>query len=329
MPANKFALYRYHKINQCLKDFQYSSMDKLIQACEGATSAERISKRTMYQDIKDMKEDDQLGYHAPIRFEPNKGYYYEDPDYSIDNIPLSDEEVKAMSFAAAMLDQYSSTGIFSTFTGAVQKIIDVIKIKRLSKEDDLLPYIEFEKSPVSLGHQYIEPIILAIRNKQVIRFNYKRFEADRELSHDIHPYLLKQYHNRWYLVGLNDYFRSITTYCLDRLVSDPVTLDIPYIDSGFNTREYFESVIGISTSTEKPQKVVLKLSERQGWYVITQPIHPSQKETKKKDHFIIELNVIPTYELKSLILSWGPEVEVMKPKALKEEILELHRRCLE
>ena len=327
MPANKYALIRYRVINRCLKDFQFATMDKLIQVCEDALSMSPISERTIYQDLKDMREDDQLGYNAPIKLNRDRGYYYDDPDYSIDNIPLKEEEVKALSFAATMLDQYRNIGIFSTFTGAVQKVVEAVNIKRLSTEDDLLPFIEFEHSPVSLGQQYIEPIILAIKNKKVIRFKYQRFVADKVLSHDIHPYLLKQYHSRWYLIGLHDYHKDIATYCLDRFISDPELIDIPYEDRGFNTREYFKSVIGIITSSEKPQKVVLKLTQRQAWYVITQPIHSSQKVTEKKDHFIVELNVIPTYELTMLIMGWGPEAEVIKPTSLRSRIFELHKKC--
>ncbi|HNX86515.1 MAG TPA: WYL domain-containing protein [Bacteroidales bacterium] len=327
MPANKYALIRYRVINRCLKDYQFATMDKLIQVCEDALSMSPISERTIYQDLRDMREDDQLGYYAPIRLNRDKGYYYDDPDYSIDNIPLGEEEVKALSFAATMLDQFRNISIFSTFTGAVQKVVEAMNIKRLSKEDDLLPFIEFEHSPVSLGQQFIEPIILAIKNKKVIRFKYQRFVTEKVLSHDIHPYLLKQYHSRWYLIGLHDYHEDVATYCLDRIVSDPEVVDIPYKDIGFNTREYFKSVIGIITSFEKPQKVVLKLTPHQAWYVITQPIHPSQKVTEKKDHFIVELKVIPTYELIMLIMGWGPEVEVIQPKSLKSRIFELHKKC--
>lgn len=329
MPANKNALIRYRVINRCLKDFRFAPMDKLIQVCEDALSMSPLGKRTIYKDLQEMKESDQLGYYAPIRFDRDKGYYYEDPDYSIDNIPLGEEEVEALSFAATMLDQYRNIGIFSTFTGAVQKVVEAVNIKRLSKEDDLLPFIEFEQSPYSLGQQFIEPIILAIKNRKVINFKYQRFNADKIAAHDVHPYLLKQYHSRWYLLGLHNNHKNITTFCLDRIVSDPEITDIPYEDIGFNTREYFKSVIGIITSSEKPQKVVLRLTQRQGWYVITKPIHASQIVIEKKDHFIVELQVIPTYELIMLIMGWGPEVEVIRPKSLKDRIFELHRKCVE
>ena len=328
MPTNKEALIRYRVINRCIKDFKYASLDRLINSCEDALDISHISKRTIYQDIRDMKEDSRLGYMAPIKRDPNKGYYYDDPDYSIDNIPLNEEEVKALSFAATMLDQFSNTDLFSTFTGAVQKIVDTMNIKRMSDEEDLLSFIEFEQSPVSLGHQFIDPVILAIKEKHVISFSYQRFVEKRPHNHTVHPYLLKQYHNRWYLIGWNHDKRKIFTYSLDRFSGAPKEVDLPYYDIGFNPREFYKSVIGIVMPFEQPQKVVLKFSKEQAWYVITQPIHSSQNVEMKDDHAVVNLEVVPTYELIMLIMGWGPEVEVLKPASLRKEIMELHRKSL-
>jgi len=38
--------------------------------------------------------------------------------------------------------------------------------------------------------------------------------------------------------------------------------------------------------------------------------------------------VIPTYELIMLIMGWGPEVEVIRPKSLRKRIFEWHKKCL-
>jgi len=141
MPTNKEALIRYRVINRCIKDFTYATKERLIRSCEEALDKSSVSDRTLYKDIQDMKDDDRLGYRAPIKRHPDKGYYYEDPEYSIDNIPLNEEEVKALSFAATMLDQFRNVSIFSTFTGAVQKVVEAVNIRRISKEEDLLPFI--------------------------------------------------------------------------------------------------------------------------------------------------------------------------------------------
>jgi predicted DNA-binding transcriptional regulator YafY len=331
MPTNKEALVRYRVINRCMKESKYASMDKLIRSCEDALSISPISRRTIYQDIHDMKTDERLGYFAPIKLDRDRmAYYYEDVDYSIDKLPLTDEEVHALSFSATMLEQYSNVGIFSTFTGAVQKVVEAMNIHRWSEEEDLFPFIEFEQSPGTLGNQYIEPLIMAIKDKKVIQFSYQRFDVDKPYTHRVHPYLLKQYHNRWYLIGWNNDMKAIYTYSLDRFVSDPETIDLPYYDIGFNTREYFKSVIGIIAPTGKPVNIVLRLTKFQAWYVITQPIHSSQLVSMKEDddYATVQLKVIPTYELTNLIMGWGPDVEVIQPVALRKEIFRLHMDCV-
>jgi predicted DNA-binding transcriptional regulator YafY len=325
MPTNKEALIRYRVINRTLRDFTYVTRDKLIRVCEEALDKSPISKRTILQDLHDMREDDRLGYHAPIKFDTYKqSYFYEDPDYSIDNIPLNDEEVRALTFTATMLEQFRHVGIFGTFSGAVQKILEVLNVQRLSDDQSLFPFIEFEQSPDAPGSGYVEPLLLAIRNKQVVKFRYQRYDADTSRSHTVHPYLLKQYRNRWYLIGWLEGLEKVMTYGLDRITELPKVLDKPYHDIGFDTRAYYRSVVGITAPQAKPVKVVLKFTLTQAWYVISQPIHPSQTVAMKKDHALITLNVIPTYELIMMIMSWGADVEVVKPANLRDEIRERH-----
>jgi len=322
MPLNKEALIRYRVINRCLVDSKYVSKAKLIRACEEALDIAPIGERTIDQDIHDMREDTRLGFHAPIRHSREKnGYYYDDPDYSIDNIPLNEEELEALSFASTMLEQYKHIDLFTTFTGAVQKIVDAVNIRRMLKTEPSSPFIQFESVPEMKGSEYLMEIIEAIRDKKVIEIKHKRFDSDKAYLHLVHPYLLKEYRNRWYLIGLNDDIEQIRTYGLDRIQEISVNREIEFFDAGFDPAEYFKSAIGIIAPETKPQEVLLKFAKDQGQYVITQPIHESQEIVEETDtHVIISLHIIPTFELVSLILGWGAEVEVIKPGSLRKRV---------
>jgi len=71
-------------------------MQKLIDFCKEALYKKHIGKRTIAEDIRAMRNDEYLGYFAPIKYDRYKnGYYYEYPDYSIDNIPINNEELQA------------------------------------------------------------------------------------------------------------------------------------------------------------------------------------------------------------------------------------------
>ena len=47
-----------------------------------------------------------------------------DPNFSIDNIPLNEEEIESLVFASRLLEQYSDVEIFRTFTGSVRKLVE-------------------------------------------------------------------------------------------------------------------------------------------------------------------------------------------------------------
>ena len=329
MPKNKEALIRYRVINRCIIDYKIVSRQKLITACEAALDKCPISKRTIDGDIHSMRNDLGLGYLAPIKYDRyRQGYYYEDPDYSIDKIPLNNEEIQALTFAATLLEQFKNIEIFSDFSGAVQKIVNAVNLHRLKDEKSTLNFIDFEKVPFFKGSEYLQPIIKAIKEKNVLSITYQKFYSKEQNTHTRHPYLLKEYRNRWYLIGLNDYYKEIRTYGLDRIKSLENS-SVKYIDSNFDAKEYFRNTIGLIVPPTKPPKIKLSFIREQGQYVITQPIHESQEIVEENDEkVIINLQVHPTYELKSLILGWGKDVEVLEPVELREEIIKIHKESI-
>jgi predicted DNA-binding transcriptional regulator YafY len=321
MPLNKEALIRYRVINRCLVDYKYVSKNRLMAACHDALDHE-IGERTLEQDIHEMKFDRHLGYEAPIEFSKEKsGYYYTDPDFTIDNIPINAEELEALTFAATMLDQYKHIGIFSTFSGAVQKIVDAVNIRRILKESPSYPFVEFEKAPMAKGSEFLPVILHAIKDRKVLSFLYQRFDADKPHRHILHPYHLKEYRNRWYLIGYHHELKEIRTYCFDRILEVQEDHSVDFQDTGFDPAEYFQSTVGIIVPHDKPQHIVLRFSAKQGKYILTLPIHESQEILEVNDAFItVSLDVAPNYELFALILGWGAEVEVLKPTEMRDQI---------
>jgi predicted DNA-binding transcriptional regulator YafY len=72
---------------------------------------------------------------------------------------------------------------------------------------------------------------------------------------------------------------------------------------------------------EEVQTVRLRIKAKEMPYVNTKPLHGSQKVVESNgDYSIIELRVYVTYELKSIILSFGRNAEVLQPQSLRNEI---------
>ena len=92
MPANKYALIRYRTIDRCLRNVArpFPSKEELRAACEEAlygSDGDRISTSTLEKDLNAMRYDGALGYYAPIAYHRDeRGYYYEEEGFSIDNL---------------------------------------------------------------------------------------------------------------------------------------------------------------------------------------------------------------------------------------------------
>lgn len=101
-------------------------------------------------------------------------------------------------------------------------------------------------------------------------------------------------------------------------------IDIPYRESDTNWEEYFEDIIGVTRiSGRKPEEIKLRFEAATAPYVSTKPLHQTQKPAwLETGELEIRIEVIPNYELESVILSFGENVEVLGPAWLRMKINE-------
>ena len=268
-----------------------------------------------------MRNDLSLGYEAPIENVPNQGYRYSDPDYSIDRIPLNNEELSSLSFAAKLLDQYRDVGIFSTFSGAVQKLSEKLMIRLSESGGDDKKVVAFETSTADGGGDWIDELLGHIRRKTVVHIGYYSFSSGRQSTHLIHPYFLKEYRNRWYLVGWHEAYSQIRTLALERIDAMEPEYTTSYRDHEFDASEYYKNAIGVSVNDSQPVLAKIRIVAREWPYVESQPWHHTLKLEEKGDDFVtFSLKVIVNYEFKNLLLSFGSSIEVLEPSSLRETI---------
>ncbi|MEZ4799371.1 MAG: WYL domain-containing protein [Flavobacteriales bacterium] len=327
MPVNKYALLRYRIIDRCLKNSArpFPSREDLRSACEEAlygSGGDAISISTIDKDIWAMKNEGELGYYAPIAFNRSEGgYYYTDPEYAISEMSLGDEDLQALRFAVATLDQFKEVPLFQQYESAIEKIISRVNISPRPDEDSLDKFIQFEKSTVSKGREYLGTLLDAIRKKKVVKIDYRKFQDNTLKTYELHPYLLKEYGNRWYLISWNVKRRAVATFGLERIEKITTTKESFKVDANFDPDIIFKHSIGITESQEIPSEVVLSCNVYTGRFLMSQPIHSSQRLLSENSNEIqIALHICPTEEFYSLILGMGPSVEVISPKPLKSEV---------
>ena len=323
MPVNKEAFLRYRILDRMLqnKARPYPSMDDLIDELEEKLG-KSFSISTIQKDIKSMKEDELLAYKAPIKFHrAHQGYYYTDPNFSITQVPLGEEDLDAIEFAAMVLQQFKDVKLFAEFGSAVDKIFNAVNVSSILEEDEVEQMIHFEKVPYYKGSEWIAPILEKIKHRKPIILSYKRFEADSSKDHELHPILLKEYRNRWYLIAMLEKNNHIVIYALDRVLKIE-ELNVPYrFHPHFSAKNYFKHAYGITTFEEEPSEIILESTLVQANYIKTQALHHTQKivkETADKVQFSLKVGITP--ELIMDLLSYGEGVKVIQPESLRNEL---------
>lgn len=141
---------------------------------------------------------------------------------------------------------------------------------------------------------------------------------------------MKQYNNRWFLFGLNNEYKTISNLALDRIVSFE-NMKIKYVkNASINFNEYFEDIIGVTMPEKgKLTKIELLFSNDEAPYILTKPIHGSQKKIKHDEKgLLISIDVIPNIELEKLLLSFGENIVVVNPASVKAKIAKRHQNAI-
>jgi predicted DNA-binding transcriptional regulator YafY len=234
---------------------------------------------------------------------------------------LNQEELEKFLQAVQYIGQPRFKEHFGDLSGIIRKISDTVHVNISGEGIMKYDFIDFEKFPESWGSDFLGPLVDAIRNKQVIEIYYQPFYEEKPYFIHVHPYLLKEYQHRWYLIGLNDQKKELRTYGLDR-IWEIKNIDKPYIPKNFQAKEYFKNTVGVISPTGTPPKIKISVKKPQAFYLITQPLHLSQGIDYEDDsNIIFTYFVHPTYEFKSILLKLGSDLKVLEPKSLQSEII--------
>ena len=332
MPANRNALVRYHTIDKCLQNrYRKWTLTDLIDACSEALYEyegidKPVGRRTIQTDIQLMRSD-KLGYNAPIIVADKKYYTYEEENYSITNSPLTNNDLSNMAEAVEILKQFKGFSQFEEISDSVKKLEDKIYSTREKRP----PIVEFEKNENLKGLNYLDTIYQAINKQQVLSITYQSFTAKKAQVFSFHPYLLKEYRNRWFVLGYREEKQPDYTIALDRIVALEKNKERYIRSEGFNPQEYYKNVIGVTVNKGVPvQKVRLLVKKISAPYLLTKPIHHSQKVIGENEiGTLVSLDLIPNLELEQVILSYGGNIIVQSPAKLKKHILKKLNKALE
>lgn len=335
MPLNKNAMARYRRLDACLKDrSRRYYIEDLIRECSDAirTSDDpeaTVSRSQVFADIKSLM----CEYpDAIVRTRGERGrvfYRYADPGFSINNRPLSVDEIKMIRDTIQMLGRFKGLPHFDELEDAAKRF------EEFGLTSGSLDCVGFESNEDLVGLDHFDGLFKAIVGRQVLKIRYSP-SFGKEEDRTFHPYYLKQYNCRWFLLGFDEKAQAIRNFALDRIEGFSALNDIEYIPySGCSFEEYFKDVVGVTIIENEPVQNIefLVYDEKTFKYLMTKPFHSSLRLMKDYvsagDPARMKVTVRPNFELEAVLLRYADNIRIVSPEPFRQRFLARIRKILE
>lgn len=341
MPANKNAYIRYRVLDECFRDWNRRYTWEMLKTAVNRVLRDAgitpISISTLRADVKFMQSEE--GGSAPIEtYHDGHEVYmrYTDPDFSILMQPITPGEMKQLAETVEMLSRFKGLPNYAWLTTTLTELKVRFGLEGTAKDS-----VAFAHNDRLVGLRWFEPLFDAINKKQVVEVRYHRF-GKPERKRVIHPYQLRQYNYRWYLVGKEERQEErhrLVVLPIDRM-SDVRCLkeEVFRPESSFQIEQHFRYNVGVSVLPEgRIEHIRLRAWSYAVDYLLTKPIHESQREFgsgvmvkdgKEVPYKDFRLDLLVNEELVQQLLVYADQCEILEPESLKKKIADRAKAIL-
>ena len=276
-----------------------------------------ISAKTAQRDIDFMR--DRL--LCPLDYDSRqKGYYYDDDTFSLPMVYLSSEELSSLLIARKMLQDISGGAIGDEISSIVDKITNILK-KHSAVTDHIedafsFQLIEYSPAPEAVFKTVLEGCL----KKKCLWFAYYSPATEEKSERTFEPYHLLNYMGTWHTIGYCHLRKEIRDFALSRISEAKVLTESFKIPADFDFKRYFLSTFGLYKG-KSAKEVTLRFTPEKSKWIKDQIWHKDQKVTPLKDGSLeISFPVSDFSEIKREILKHGDQVEVIRPRTLRDLI---------
>lgn len=180
------------------------------------------------------------------------------------------------------------------------------------------------------GQKWLTAVMQAMLQDQKLELHYRKYLSPGTDFRHVHPYAVKEFAKRWYVVGYCDEQAQIRVYAMDRIVNLKATTEKFTVPKDFDVDRFFEDSYGIyPPEGEKPVLVRLKATRREAAYLKDLPLHPSQiVEKEEGDDVFLALRLIPNPNFIMELCRHGDALEVLSPQTLREAVVDKLNKAL-
>jgi len=261
------------------------------------------------------------------------GWYWA-KDCGIHQIPMIDPSV-ALTFK--LTDQFLSQlvpssvkEILTPYFDASEKILNDLGSDKMSKWSDkvrLLPRVQ-PVIPAKINEEVLHNIYQALFDETVLKVKYKRRSDFQVKEYDLNPLGLVVREHAIYLVATVFEYHNPLHFGLHRFESCELSDEPMRPLDGFSLDELINSGSFEYADVEnKMIKLVAIFSPDEAFYLSEAPLSDDQVITKKRDgRMQLTATIKDTRQLRRWLLGFGENVEVIKPKPLRDEFIEITQK---
>lgn len=330
MATNKNALIRYKHLDMLLSDrhhfYDINDLTEKVNDMLYDDGFPEVTRRCIEKDIVYLQE---APFRAPIkRFKWNgkNCVAYKNSSFSIFKQEVSREERNLLREVLNTIGQFDGLDNFEW--------LEKFKMGLGKKQRKRI--ICFSNNPYLQNSNLLGTIFDMISNEVVICLSYHTFSDTSIRNIDFHPYILKQYNDRWFLIGAADSDGKILNFALDRIDVVEALPEKKYKKCPEGIYERFEDIVGVTLYEGHPiEHILFWVSDISKDYVATKPIHESQihyqgeEEQKLHNNYpqleggaFYSIDCVRNYELIRELCSYGKELLVLSPEIIKSEIVD-------
>jgi proteasome accessory factor B len=298
---------------------------KRIEAGRYTTSADLagehgVTERTIRRDIEALQE---AGF--PLYDERSDGrkiWRLVDGYKQRLNQTFTLSELSALYFGKNMMSFLGGAPFAGELESAFAKIQEALPVKSLPYLQRIQELFLARPDPwkdYSQKQDTIAGLIDAILHQRQARIAYFSFNSKKTKTYTLDPYRLVYFRGGLYLYARAHEYGEVRTFAVERIEKIEV-LDLNFkSQEAFDATEYVKGAFGIAGG--KPEPVELVFDASQAGYIRERVWHESQQIEEKPDgSTVLKMNVYPSPELKSWVKGFIPNVRVMLPAKLRDEI---------
>ncbi|MBT4140262.1 MAG: transcriptional regulator [Candidatus Latescibacteria bacterium] len=278
-----------------------------------------VTQRTISRDLDDLSE---AGFPIYPDRRGNKNYWHLEPYKQMPPLNFPIEEIIALTFIEGMISPLEGPSFKEEFKKTVNRIRTTLpkKAREFLERAGAAYYPHVRRQKSQTSPEIFEIANKAIADKKICRVTYHAFSTGQTKTYPICPLRFLYYHNGLYLLCLLPGKDSLLTLAAERIQDLEISSEAFEIPSGLSVEDKVGQAFGIIF--EDPIDVKIRFSASQVPYIRERIWHPSQEiEELDTGDIVLSFQAGGFFEIKSWIMSYGAQAEVLEPENLRTEVV--------